>query len=317
MTTTSLLPDANGGIDAVAQLARDAAGTFRHRIIELETDVTGLPDRVAVLFRDGETPEVKGLKDFFEPYRTAPERREGTATVTVLQSFIDLVGRHKDEGSAIFAETVWPNPKLTAVIDYHDVEGKARFGRHRVVYPFPVTDELKAWVAANEKVMEQSDFAAFIEDRIADLASPNDAETIELERLFKTKFALPADMIDLSRGLTIRVAAEARSAVMLQSGEADIVFKEEHQNDRGEKITVPGLFMVSVPAFRDGEPVRLPARLRYRLGGGKLKWWFKFYQWEHEVRNRVSEDLLTAATQTDLPAYEGAPEMTAKGAPLL
>ena len=310
---TSNLPDANGGIEAIKTLAQEAVtSAYNLETLGLAEDVTGLPNTVAVLFRDGKNPEVKGLKEFFEPYRTAPERREGTATVTVLNSFIDLVNRHKDMGSAIFAETVWPNPKLTAVIDYHDLDNTARFGRHRVVYAFPVSDELKAWVEQNGKPMNQGDFAAFIENRIADLASPNDAEAIELERLFKTTIAVPSHMVDLSRGLLIKVAAEVKNATMLQSGEVDIVFREEHRNDAGEKITVSGLFMLSVPAFRDGDPVRIAARLRYRLREGKLTWFYQLYQWEVEIRNRVSEDLERAAKETELPAYEGAPEMAAR-----
>ncbi len=311
--SNSNLPDANGGIDAIKTLAQDAvSASYTVEHVALAKRVTGLPDEVAVLFRDGKNPEVKGLKDLFEPYRTAPERREGTALVTVLQSFIDLTNRHKDEGSAIFAETVWPTPKLTAVLDYHEIDGTARFGRHRVVYGFPVSDELKAWVEQNGKSMGQADFAAFVENRIADLASPTDAERIAAERDFKTTFAVPSDMVTLSRGLAVRVAAEAKNAVMLQSGESEIVFREEHRNDAGEKITVPGLFMVSVPAFRDGDPVRILARLRYRLREGKLTWFYQLYKWEQEVRNRVSEDLARAHTETELPAYEGSPEMSAR-----
>ena len=310
---TSNLPDASGGIYAIKDLAQDAvSANYTVEEVSLAESVRGLPKTVAVLFRDGRNPEVKGLKDLFEPYRTAPERREGTAVVTVLQSFIDLVNRHKDEGSAIFAETVWPSPKLTAVIDYHETDGTARFGRHRVVYGFPVSDELKAWADQNGKAMTQADFAAFVENRIADLASPTDAERIAAERDFKTTFAVPSDMVSLSRGLAVRVAAEAKNAVLLQSGESEIVFREEHRNDAGEKITVPGLFMVSVPAFRDGDPVRILARLRYRLREGKLTWFYQLYQWEQEVRNRVSEDLARAAAETELPAYEGAPEMPAR-----
>ncbi len=309
MNDVTNLPDANGGITAIADLAVAAHSGYRPAKIALAEPVTGLPDEITVLFRDGEHPEVRPVSDLFAPFRTAPERREGTATVTVMQSFIDLVNRHKDGDSAIFAETVWPSPKLTAVIDYHGRDGEARFGRHRVVYGFPVSDELKAWVELNGKSMSQGDFAAFIENRIADLGEPMPEEIELYERLFKTAFAMPNQMVDLSRGLAVRVAAEVKNAVTLQSGEMEVVFREEHRNDVGEKITVPGLFMLSVPAFRDGDPVRIVARLRYRMREQKLTWFYQLYQWELEVRNRVSEDLARAAEETELPAYEGAPEM--------
>ena len=85
-------------------------------------------------------------------------------------------------------------------------------------------------------------------------------------------------------------------------------FSEEHQNAKGEAIVVPGIFMVSVPAFVDGDAVRIPARLRYRVVQGKVMWFYQLYRWEFFLREQVGHDLKDAADKTGLPAYEGAPE---------
>jgi uncharacterized protein YfdQ (DUF2303 family) len=66
------------------------------------------------------------------------------------------------------------------VLDY-DKEGvPARNRSHRIVYAFPLTEEFKAWVAANAKQMEQDLFAAFLEEHAAELAAPSEGEPDEL-----------------------------------------------------------------------------------------------------------------------------------------
>ena len=304
----ALLPNHDEGIAAVAALAKKASGEFRAETLKAPAGAVGVPAEIPVMIRTGETPEIKPLKDIFEKYRTAPERRVGTARVTTLACFIALTTRHKDDHSAIFAKTAWPDPKLTAVIDYHQTSGEARFGQHRIEYPFPISSEFKAWMDRNGQAFGQADFAAYVEDRIADLGAPTQEEALEFETLFKTRFATPAEMVDLSRGLQVTVAANVKNAHVLQSGEVEINWTEEHRDQAGNKIIVPGLFMLSVAAFIDGDPIRIPARLRYRVRDGKIAWSFHLYKWDFWLRDRIKGDIDEAAYQTDLPAYEGAPE---------
>lgn len=279
------------------------------KLFDVEGLGGGLPAKIPVLLRAGERGgQAESVRQLIESYRTGPERRKGTAAVTTLASFVDLVNRHKDDGSAIFAKTDWPRPALTAVIDYHDAERNPRHGEHRVHYAFPVTPEFQAWIDQVGKPMGQADFAAFLEDHAAELASPDDGERSEFERLFKAKFASPNELIDLARTLEICVGQSFKQAVRLQSGEAEMVFREEHTNGAGEKVTVPGIFMIALAAFVDGERVRIPARLRYRAAGGAVTWFYDLYRWQDALRLRVAEDLLTAGRETGLPTYEGAPE---------
>lgn len=295
------LNDADGAVGKIAALGADAT-KFDIISVSPPTDAKGL-----VSFPIGfnhQNGEVKDLKSFAEQWRTGPERKKGTATVSTLQSFIDLVQRHKTDHSAIFAKTSWPHPSLTAVIDYHEVgQGSPGFGQHRINYAFPVTDEFTAWMQQDAKAMKQDEFAAFIENRIAEIATPND-EDKRYSDLFQTPFATPADMMMLSRGLEVHVASAVKAQHTLASGEKEIVFTEEHDT----KIVVPGLFMVSVPAFLDAQPVRLPARLRYRVSGGSIVWFYQLYRWKELLRAAVVDDVGVVEAETGLPAYEGAPE---------
>ncbi|MBZ9985695.1 YfdQ family protein [Mesorhizobium sp. BH1-1-5] len=294
------------GIELVKALATEAASAST---VSITTGGLGdgLPSNLPLAFdRKGQT--FKSLKGLIEEFRQAPDRRKGTATVETLASFIELTKRHQDEHSALFGKTMWPDPKITAVLDY-DMEGvPARNRSHRIVYAFPLTEEFKSWVGANAKPMDQEIFAAFLEEHAAELAAPTDGEVSEYERLFKEKMATPSEVIALSRHLEVFVAARAKQGVRLQSGERTVEFAEEHMNAKGEAIVVPGIFMVSVPAFLDGDAVRIPARLRYRVNGGKVVWFYQLYRWEFYLREQVGHDLKRASEETGLPAFEGAPE---------
>lgn len=270
----------------------------------------GLPPEVPVLW-DYEHQRVVAVKAEIEQWRQWPSRAVGTAKVDTLASFVDLINRHKTEHSVVFARAQWPKPALTAVIDYHHIDHDPAWGRHRVLYEFPLTEEFTAWVGENGKGMSQLDFAHFLEDHAAELTAPTEGEVDAFGKLFKERFATPAELITLSRGLEVFVGARIKRQERLQSGERVIEFTSENRDAAGNQIDVPGVFMISVPPFVDGNPVRIPARLRYRAGQGDVTWFYQLYRWEFWLREQVKSDMLHAATETGLPAYEGAPEMSA------
>lgn len=257
--------------------------------------------------KDG-TTVVQSLKPFIDEFRTAPERRKGTAKALTLQSFVDLANRHKDDDSAIFATLDAAQPKFTAVIDYNTIKHEARFDTHRVEYAFPMSPEWQAWRGKDGAVMSQLDFAAFIEDRLSELASPLDAEKAQMEGLFGTKFGTPAEIMQLSRGLQINAESVVKEIRRLQSGEAQISYIEVHKDGAGQMLVVPGLFVVSVPLFAGAEPTRMIARLRYRKSDS-IKWFFNFWRVAETVRAALLNDLDKVAKEMELPVFEGAPEV--------
>lgn len=272
----------------------------------------GLPEQIPVLW-DRNAQRIVPLGSEIESHRLAPRRIKGTAKVETLESFIELVNRHKNDDSAIFAATAWPSPSLTAVIDYYTLDHGTAWGQHRVHYAFPLTEEFKVWVGKNGKAMPQIEFAAFLEDHAAELAAPMDGERTEFEGLFKERFAAPNELIDLSRSLEVFVGAKVKQGIRPASGERQVLFETEHMNGKGEPVDIPGIFMLSVQPFVDGDLVRIPARIRYRIAGGEISWFYQLYRWEYWLRTRVQNDLLRAAECTILPTFEGSPE-TGSGA---
>lgn len=293
-------------IELITALAQEGAAVAVHMLPTAGLG-KGLPEAVPLGF-DRKAQTFRSVRDLIEQFRDAPARRRGTATADTLAAFVALVNRHKDDNSALFGKTSWPDPKLTAVLNYDQEGSDARPRDHRVVYAFPLTEEFKAWVNASGQPMDQEVFAAFVEEHAAELSAPMDGERSEYERLFNEKMATPSEVLALSRHLEVFVAAKAKQGVRLQTGERVVEFAEEHQNAKGEKVIIPGIFIVSVPAFVDGDAVRIPTRLRYRIAGGSIKWFYQLYRWEFFLREEVGHSLSAAGAETSLPTFEGAPE---------
>lgn len=311
------------GAAQIAELGRKASDP---ETINITTDslMPGVPPSIPILW-DRDRQALISVKDEISKYRRFPERRTGTAKAQTIDSFIDLTARHMTPESAIFADLDWRKPSLTAVIDYHPRrnlnENDVRVGveptkdadwsSHRIRYDFPFSEEWKQWAGGDGVSMEQGDFAFMIEDRIPHLVSPDEGDRRIAEEYLQTAMANPAEILMLSRGLQIRVAAEVKGVVTLNSGEGEMTFVEQHQDAAGGKIKVPGAFVIAIPVFLGGQDVRIPVRLRYRVRGGKVVWSYNIYRPDVIVGDRVRDDAREASGHTGLPLYEGEPEGSA------
>lgn len=258
-----------------------------------------------------------GMKPFnakalLDEYRTAPDRREGTAHLTTIESFIAHTKRFADVDSVIFADPSQSSPSLVSVLDYHRAGADAapRFGKHRAKYAFPLSDEWQAWTAANDRGMDQAAFAAFIEDRIADLADPAGAlpSAVEAGKLLGVQFATPARVMELSRGLQVNVESKVGASVNLSTGEGSITFQEANTDATGAPLLIPGAFLVQLPVFR-GDPVyQIAVRLRYRVQGGKITWRCVLYRTDRVFTSAFEFACNRVAKETALPVLRGTPE---------
>lgn len=256
--------------------------------------------------------EAHSLKPFLDEYRRAPERRKGIAYLGDLDSFIAHAKRFADEDSALFADPSATNPSLTAVLDYHRIgsDGAPRFGQHRGVYSFPLSDEWQAWQKSNGKAMGQAEFAEFVENRVTDLADPSGAgeSALALAEAIGATFASPSKLLELSRGLSLRVGARVQNATNLTTGEVQMQFVTEHQDERGAPLKVPGAFLVALPVFRSGALYQLAARLRYRLRDGVVSWFYELHRSDRVFEHAFKEACDLAQKETNLPLFVGAPE---------
>lgn len=257
--------------------------------------------------------KVESIKPLLDEFATAPERKSGTATLKDLKSFIAHVKRFADADSALFADPTRGSPSIQAVLDYHRQDGAPRFGAHRSRYEFPLSDEWKKWSAASREGASASQlaFAEFIEDRIGDIVAPtgSTAEKALAEALGLT-FATPSRLLELSRGLSVRVEQTIGAAHKLDSGESRMVFSTEHKDEAGTELKIPGAFLIAIPVFESGVRYTIPVKLRYRVdkGRGSVSWSLILHHREQVFDDALREACELAAKETGLPLFVGSPE---------
>ena len=250
------------------------------------------------------------VKKLVDEYREAPKRREGTARMQTLESFCDHVNRFKDGDSAVFANR--DGKELFAVLDYHRSThaGQPRFGTHRTHYAFPLSDEWLAWNAKRGAQMSPGDFAEFLEDRIVDVIDPEGASDAvkEYGRSIGCHFASPTKLLELSRGLSIRVGTQIKNAQNLASGETHLTFATEHTDERGAPIKVPGAFVIAIPVFRSSDRFEVGVRLRYRLREGAILWTYDLARLSTIFDTAFDDACNEVGAKTGLPVLRGLPE---------
>ena len=271
---------------------------------------------------------LQSVKKLVDEYATKPDRRTGTDTVLDLKTLVEWTNRHKDGGSVVFCDTDRDEPKLLTIVDYHRAmndeiangDDTARFRSFRGLYQFPLSEQWKAWKDVDGKVMDQADFAEFLEDRVLDLIAPDvsqDGEGVETKKLppqvaqllglLGGRCALPQDIITLSKGLSVTANARTAQRVDVNTGEGSLMFEEQHLGEGGQRITVPKLFLICIPVF-DRSPFhyRIPVRIRYRLQGG-IKWTFTLFGADDVIDMAIREAAEHVRDGTALPLFYGVP----------
>lgn len=245
-----------------------------------------------------------------------PRRRKGVATVTDLESLINLTCRGADQHSALFANREPTNPSLTAILNYNqptvaDPDNRGRYGDHRIGYSFPVSNEWKKWIAQNGKPMDQGAFAAFVEGAAFDIieAPENKKSPVyDVARKLAGVFATTGEMQILSRGMTINVNENVQEIVSLGTGEMQVNYSQTHTNDRGKPLKIPSLFLIGIPVFDRGTIYQIAARLRYRKNDNRIMWFYQLFQPEKSFDDAFDEACNKAKVETKLPLFYGSPE---------
>jgi len=305
--------------DGIVDEVRDLVETYvKAEVITIEEPETGVK-ALAIRSGNGVTAIAPSV---FDAYREEPRHRHGTATMLSLDSLIDHVNRFKDGGSAVFADDNRDKPSITAVIDYHP-SGEAadtppRFGKHRSLFAFPLSDEWRAWTSSDDEKMDMPTFAAFLENRLPDVlyVESEDDMSEDLNRLVNTlggrdTIATPNKLIELARGLQVNENAVVQETVNLASGEGVIRFQTEHTDASGAPLKVPQLFLIAIPVFRNGPLYRIAARLRYRKTQIGLRFWYELWRTDRTFDHAFSEAIERVKAETSLPVLIGRPEANA------
>jgi uncharacterized protein YfdQ (DUF2303 family) len=121
--------------------------------------------------------------------------------------------------------------------------------------------------------MEQEEFAVFLEDNVADIVEPSGE-------------------IMLAMALTLQAKTEAnfQSSRRLDNGQVQLHYTETIDARAGAgQLEIPREFAIGIRLFKNGEGYRLRARLKYRVGGGKVKFWYELDRPENAIDDAFAD----------------------------
>jgi uncharacterized protein YfdQ (DUF2303 family) len=209
------------------------------------------------------------LTGAIEKAGAAPRRKAGTVQLADLPSFnVYVADQGLTDNVYIYAD---PDARtLTAVLNDHvKVDATAGWRDHRAVFKAELSREFSTWLSHNKKPMEQEEFAIFLEDNIADVVEPS-GETL------------------LQVALTLQAKTEVNfsSHKRLDNGQIQFAYSETVDARAGTGlIEIPREFTIGLRLFKNGDGYKVRARLKYRLGGGKLKFWYELDRAENAIED--------------------------------
>lgn len=282
-------------------------------------------------------PANRKIEDLTRYHREAleylrPARRKGTARLASLDSLVDWANRFKGETSALYADPDMEKPSLTCIADYHaggaavtdTSDPAARHCHHRAVYDFPLSDEWRAWTGISGVPLGKDEFGEFIEANAKDIMDPTPAilagkvsemneawenRLIETAQRIEGRYGQLTQLLSMSKRFQVYETSDLSLVSNRDTGEVQLQFMSEHKTPDGKPISVPNLIMIAIPVFRYGAAYRMPVRFRYRKTGAEVKFILSVYGPERAFQAAFDEALDTAIVRTDLPLFQGKPEI--------
>jgi uncharacterized protein YfdQ (DUF2303 family) len=215
-----------------------------------------------------------------EKLNAGPRRFAGLARTDDLESFVAYTARHCTEATVLWIDLdpLTSKLQLRAVIDDHANHMPGWRG-HAVTYAPRPSVEWTKWLGANGKVFGQAEFAAWMEDQLADIATVD---------------GLPsgADMLTMLLDFEAKQDMRVKSSVRLQSGGVQLEYVDTDDAATISRMKVFDRFAIGIPAFWGGQRYRIDARLRYRTGEGKVKFWYELIR-PDRVLDAAAHDVIT------------------------
>lgn len=219
-----------------------------------------------VVPRDYQHIDLTGLIEKAGP---APRRKTGAVQLSDIASFnVFVADQGLTDSTYIYAD---PDARtLTAVLNDHvKSDTTAGWRDQRATFKAELSREFGTWLANNKKPMEQEEFAIFLEDNIADVQFPSGDALLQIALTLQAKTAVNFD-----------------SHRRLDNGQIQFSYTETIDARAGAGlIEIPREFTLGLRLFKNAEGYRVRARLKYRLGAGKVKFWYELDRAENAVED--------------------------------
>lgn len=217
----------------------------------------------------------------------APLRASGTTVVHDAESFVELVDQLRSDRTRIYFD----EGKATFTAVFNDtIVGEPGWRDHRAVYACPLAQEWIDWTAIDGQQKTQEQFAAFVEDHVAQIVKP-----------------LAAAALEISRSLEAKKSVNFASSIRLENGANEFTYEETIQGSAAKgRLEVPDRFTLGLSVLKHGAPYALDARLRYRIHSGRLLLWFDLVHPQKIRDDALAEVRKTIGDATRLKVLNGA-----------
>lgn len=218
------------------------------------------------------------LTDAIEKAQPAPNRKKGTVALTSIDSFLQYIADQNQSTTAY----IYANPEaqtLTAVFN-DNKENAIGWRDHRATFKAELSRDFGKWLSNNRNQMTQEDFAIFLEDNIADISEPSGEA-----------------LLGVALSLQAKTEANFSSAKRLDNGQVQFMYTENIDARAGNgTLEIPREFKIGVRIFKNGAGYAIKARLKYRLHGGNVKFWYELDRPENAIEHAFSESIEKAQT---------------------
>lgn len=215
-----------------------------------------------------------------------PARIAQRVTLQTVDSLVDYAERFKTDTTLLFADIT--TNSISALIDYHGAADPQNVD-HRATMALPFSSEWAIWTGASGKLLEQLEFARFLEENAADIAAPSGA-----------------DLLETVRDLQARRKVDFRKAVRTASDNENFEYTDNTTaTTKNGGVEVPSKFLLKIPVYFGDPPTEVYAFLRWKLEEANLKLGIVLHRAE-QVRQAVFKQIvLDAAERTSRSAVFG------------
>lgn len=236
------------------------------------------------------TPESFTAKDVTDPRGLVPgvpARIKQAVTLQAVDSLVDYVNRFKTETTLLFADI--GHNSISGQIDYHGPSAPQNTD-HVATMALPYSEEWRTWTAISGKLMDQLEFARFVEENAADVAAPSGA-----------------DLLDTVRDLQAVRKVNFTKAIRTNTDNENFEYSDETRATVKGGVEVPTKFLLKIPVYFGRQETDVYAFLRWKLDDGALTLGVVLHRAEH-IRQAVFKQIVTdAAERTGCPAVFGRP----------
>lgn len=266
---------------------------------ELESaSVRDIRDLASMSFvKETEIPTAVIPRDYsirsLEEFQLSPSHIRQSVKLISAGSLIAYIKKYQDERTVVFADK--ENTCITSVLDYHQSATAANWGGHRAYYDCPFSDDWKEWSAKDKSLMNQTDFAEFLENHIQNIAPVGD----------NYKGPSGTDLLEMVLAFQETRKAEFKSVRRLSDGTFQMSYSDEKSGSGN--TSMPEKISLAISPFHNGTAYQVDARIRYRLRDGQLVLWYELVEPKKIIEHAFQEIVVDMENQLGelIPIYEG------------